>query len=231
MLIFLITVLGFVPFAFDPTGPQFRCQVTGLLILTSVNFRWIVTQRLPSVPYLTSLDKYAIGSLLFLVLFCVWHSLIGSSLLINIHQNEDKGELRKRIDTYLLFGSASIFLFYNFFYIFWFLKMYKSIKKFHNFSVGEVQKSAKRKDEYERSNDTNNPSSSPGSGNKATTTPLASNENKSNKNLDHQQSTNSNYLNKPSNMKKSRNEKESSPMEPIRGKNTSAINFTDLPKP
>lgn len=67
MLIFLITVLGFVPFAFDPNGPQFRCQVTGLLILTSVNFRWIVTQRLPSVPYLTSLDKYAIGSLLFLV--------------------------------------------------------------------------------------------------------------------------------------------------------------------
>ena len=69
MLIFLITVLGFVPFAFDPNGPQFRCQVTGLLILTSVNFRWIVTQRLPSVPYLTSLDKYAIGSLLFLVSF------------------------------------------------------------------------------------------------------------------------------------------------------------------
>ncbi len=53
MLVFLITVLGFVPFSFAPDGPQFRCQVTGLLLLTSVNFRWIVTQRLPSVPYLT----------------------------------------------------------------------------------------------------------------------------------------------------------------------------------
>ena len=61
MLIFLITVLGFVPFAFSPESPQFRCQVTGLLLLTSVNFRWIVTQRLPSVAYLTSLGKYELN--------------------------------------------------------------------------------------------------------------------------------------------------------------------------
>ena len=66
----LILNLGFVPFSFDPASPTLRCQVTGLLILTSVNFRWVMTQRLPSVSYLTTFDKYGIGCLLFLVSFC-----------------------------------------------------------------------------------------------------------------------------------------------------------------
>ena len=122
MLIFLITILGFVPFAFDPAAPQFRAQVTGLLLLTSVNFRWIVTQRLPSVPYLTSLDKYAIGSLLFLVCFCVWHSLIGSAIITTTN--------KKNIDAYVLYGLAGLFFIYNFGYIMWFVKMNRTIQKF-----------------------------------------------------------------------------------------------------
>ena len=122
MLIFLITILGFVPFAFDPAAPQFRAQVTGLLLLTSVNFRWIVTQRLPSVPYLTSLDKYAIGSLLFLVCFCVWHSLIGSSIITTTN--------RKMIDTYVLYGLAALFVLYNLVYVIWFVKMHRTIQNF-----------------------------------------------------------------------------------------------------
>jgi hypothetical protein len=61
MLIFFISILGFVPFSFTYTAPHFRIQTTCLLILSSVNFRWIVTQKLPSVSYLTTLDKYAIG--------------------------------------------------------------------------------------------------------------------------------------------------------------------------
>ncbi|RNA09125.1 gamma aminobutyric acid receptor subunit [Brachionus plicatilis] len=100
MLIFLITMLGFVPFAFDSDKPQFRCQVTGLLLLTSVNFRWVITQRLPSVPYLTSLDKYAIGSLLYLVLFCVWHSIIGSNIITS------DGKQKEDIDHYVLMSKS-----------------------------------------------------------------------------------------------------------------------------
>lgn len=136
MLIFLITTLGFVPFAFDPNGPQFRCQVTGLLILTSVNFRWVVTQRLPSVPYLTSLDKYAIGSLFHLVFFCIWHSIIGSDQLAS------DGPTKKQFDVYFLFGATTLFLFYNIFNIFWFLKMSRQIKKFLNDGQAEAKKIA-----------------------------------------------------------------------------------------
>ena len=147
MLIFLITVLGFVPFAFDPAGPQFRCQVTGLLLLTSVNFRWIVTQRLPSVPYLTSLDKYAIGSLLVLVLFCVWHSIIGSQLFAY------DTTTRKSIDSYVLYGAAAFYFLYNLFYIFWFIIMFRTIKKFQKDGLRDKEQQAveiARENERER---------------------------------------------------------------------------------
>lgn len=140
MLIFLITMLGFVPFAFDSDKPQFRCQVTGLLLLTSVNFRWVITQRLPSVPYLTSLDKYAIGSLLYLVLFCVWHSIIGSNIITN------DGNKREDIDHYVLLGSMSFCFIYNSCYLVWFLKMSKSIKKFQSEGLREAADQAKSRD-------------------------------------------------------------------------------------
>ena len=93
--------------------------------------------RLPSVPYLTSLDKYAIGSLLYLVLFCVWHSVIGSNVIT------DNIEFRKAIDSYVLIGSAILYFLYNFFYIAWFLKMHRAIKKFQNESIIATKSAAK----------------------------------------------------------------------------------------
>jgi len=68
LMIFFVSSLGFVPFSFDLANHHLRIQVTSLLILTAVNFRWVVTQRLPPVSYLTQLDKYAIVTLMFLVL-------------------------------------------------------------------------------------------------------------------------------------------------------------------
>jgi hypothetical protein len=147
MLVFLITALGFVPFAFDPGAPQFRCQVTGLLLLTSVNFRWIVTQRLPSVGYLTSLDKYAIGSLLCLVLFCVWHSLIGSSMIAS------DADSRKYIDKIVLISAACFYLLYNLFCIVWFVRMHRTIKKFQDESELLAAKAAAIRSENRRKKD------------------------------------------------------------------------------
>ena len=123
MLVFLITTLGFTPFSFAQGSPQFRCQVTGLLILTSVNFRWSITQRLPCVSYLTSLDKYAIGCLTTLVLFCIWHSLIGSEVITS------SSTTRKSIDEYFLIASACTYALFNFIFIVWFIKMNLTINK------------------------------------------------------------------------------------------------------
>lgn len=144
MLIFLITALGFVPFAFDPGVPQFRCQVTGLLLLTSVNFRWIVTQRLPSVAYLTSLDKYAIGSLLCLVLFCIWHSIIGSDLITG-----EKCQ-QKKIDSYVLIAATTFYLLYNLFCAVWFVRRSRTIKKFQKESEMLAARAAQIRDEYKQ---------------------------------------------------------------------------------
>jgi hypothetical protein len=108
MLIFLVSVLGFVPFSFSISNIQFRIQVTSLLILTSVNFRWIVTQRIPNVSYLTTLDKYAIGALIFLVVLCAWHSIIGSSV---IYDNDIIN--KQRVDAVALYVLAFAYVIYH----------------------------------------------------------------------------------------------------------------------
>ena len=77
-LIFLITLCSLTLFAIDPKVPQSRFQSTITLILTSVSFKWVINRSLPTVSYLTSLDKYSSVSIFFLFLVCVWHSIVGS---------------------------------------------------------------------------------------------------------------------------------------------------------
>ena len=111
MLIFIITALGFVPFSINASKPHFRMSVAGVLILTQVNFRWIITQRIPSVGYLTSIDKFAIGNLFFLVAFALWHSIIGSTLF------DEDNDNRTKLDLYGLYGFSGAFTFYTLFAI------------------------------------------------------------------------------------------------------------------
>jgi len=120
MLIFMISGLGFVPFSFAAYSPHFRIQTTCLLILSSVNFRWIVTSRLPTVSYLTTLDLYAIGALVFLVLLCCWHAIIGTFLLNDIMDTP----LRIEIDFYALYVISSVYVIFHVVYIIFFLIKY-----------------------------------------------------------------------------------------------------------
>lgn len=71
------------PFSFSVTSPNTRIGSTVMLILSSINFKIAVTTRLPTVSYLTVLDKYAITALIYLAVLCVYHSIIGSSLFSN----------------------------------------------------------------------------------------------------------------------------------------------------
>ena len=99
-------------------------SVGGVLILTQVNFRWIITQRIPSVPYLTTIDKYAIGNLFFLVGFAFWHAIIGSTMFSSYTSND-----RNTIDTYGLIAFAIAFLLYTGFHIVKIMIMKKEIDK------------------------------------------------------------------------------------------------------
>ena len=67
-LIFLITISGLTIFSVDCNLPQNRLQTTYTILLTSVSFKWVINRSLPTVSYLTSLDKYAITSIFFLIL-------------------------------------------------------------------------------------------------------------------------------------------------------------------
>lgn len=112
MLIFLISILGFVPFSISCKLPHFRISTTCLLILSSINFRWIVTQKLPTVSYLTTLDKYAIGALIFLVLLCVWHAFIGSEMFLGFTLDTIIA-----IDQFALSSIGVLYILFHFVYI------------------------------------------------------------------------------------------------------------------
>ena len=77
-LIFVITSSALTIFSVDCKLPQNRLQITFIILLTSVSFKWVINRYLPTVSYLTSLDTYAIVSILYICLLCVWHSLIGN---------------------------------------------------------------------------------------------------------------------------------------------------------
>ncbi|CAF1500714.1 unnamed protein product [Adineta steineri] len=53
-----------------------RLQVTCTLILTSITFRWTVNRSLPTISYLTSLDKYGLLCIFNLFFHSIWHSTI-----------------------------------------------------------------------------------------------------------------------------------------------------------
>lgn len=46
-------------------------------MLTSVSFKWVINRYLPTVSYLTSLDKYSIFGTTFLCTMSIWHGVVG----------------------------------------------------------------------------------------------------------------------------------------------------------
>ena len=96
-------------------------SVAGVLILTQVNFRWLITQRIPSVSYLTSIDKFAIGNLFIQILFAIWHAIIGSTLF-----SSDE-TVQSTTDSYALYGLGGIFTLYTLFHTFKILWRFKLI--------------------------------------------------------------------------------------------------------
>ena len=86
--------------------------------------RWIFTQRLPSVAYLTSLDQYSIGSLLLLVFYNCWHAFISTNVI------SDEKNRRREMDSYVLIVLSIFYLLFNIFFLTWFVKQYKNNKNF-----------------------------------------------------------------------------------------------------
>jgi hypothetical protein len=74
----LITILTLTLFIIDVESADKRITGTFKLILTLFTFKIVTSKTLPSISYLTSLDKYQIINILYLGMCCAWHSIIAS---------------------------------------------------------------------------------------------------------------------------------------------------------
>lgn len=119
-LIFLITVSSLTIFSVGCKLPQNRLQTTFTLLLTSVSFKWVINRSLPTVSYLTSLDQYAIVSIFYICLLCIWHSVVGSFW---------EPAVAIDLDRWLLIAFAGLFIFYHLVFFGWVLYAYVKIWK------------------------------------------------------------------------------------------------------
>lgn len=75
LVIFLILGLSFTSFSVEADAPADRLSVTVTLLLTAVAFKFVVSSSLPTISYLTLLDKYVLWSLIFQCLMVVQNAV------------------------------------------------------------------------------------------------------------------------------------------------------------
>ncbi|XP_028408118.1 uncharacterized protein LOC114530711 [Dendronephthya gigantea] len=73
----LIMSLTFCSFSVDVDSPEDRLSVTLTLLLTSVAFKFVVSQSLPNVSYLTCLDQYVISCMIIQCIIAVLNAIGG----------------------------------------------------------------------------------------------------------------------------------------------------------
>lgn len=76
LVMMFICTLIFTTFTVDQNLPQSRMQLSFILLLSNITFKFTVNQTLPKVSYLTYLDKYILISMAILCLVCVWHAVV-----------------------------------------------------------------------------------------------------------------------------------------------------------
>ena len=76
--IVLVTFASLAPFVIDIRISQSRLTSTCTLMLTSVGIRWTIVRLLPTVSYLTSLDKYSLASMFIITMELLYHATMGA---------------------------------------------------------------------------------------------------------------------------------------------------------
>ncbi|CAD5124063.1 DgyrCDS12366 [Dimorphilus gyrociliatus] len=111
VVMMFICSLAFATFTVDYKLPQNRLQLTFILLLTTVTFKFVVNQSLPKISYLTYLDKYILTSMTILISICVWHAIVPKLGL----DDEDSEEA----DKIALGVLGAIYLVFHIFFGFW----------------------------------------------------------------------------------------------------------------
>ena len=117
-LIFLITISSLAVFSVNCSLPQNRLQTSCTMLLTSVTFKWITNRSLPTVSYMTSLDKYSLGCIILVSLQCIWHGVIGF-----LNHTEGKClEQYAKFDLFAFIVTCSLFCLLNISFIIIFIR-------------------------------------------------------------------------------------------------------------
>lgn len=72
--LFFVTATIFVSFTQDVDSVASRLSTCATTLLTSINFRFVIHNYLPNVPYSTYLDLYSMSSIVFITLVFGWHA-------------------------------------------------------------------------------------------------------------------------------------------------------------
>ncbi|XP_052796254.1 uncharacterized protein LOC128228793 [Mya arenaria] len=76
VIVNLLSIFAFTTFAVDPTLTQNRLQLSFILILAGISFRFVTNQSMPKISYLTHLDRYVLISMMFAGFICFWHAVV-----------------------------------------------------------------------------------------------------------------------------------------------------------
>lgn len=82
-LIFLIALSSLSIFSIRCHLNASRLQIACTLLLTLVTFKWVINRTLPTVSYMTNLDKYQTVSMLLICGQIMWYAVISSVIHID----------------------------------------------------------------------------------------------------------------------------------------------------
>jgi len=105
---FLITLMSVTTFSVPLEDVSDRCGVILTLVLTSVAYKFIVSQGLPKISYCTFLDSYVMISFLFLTFIALGVSFVG---YVNMHISEEDANA---MDKVFFHKSVSFFFIWHF---------------------------------------------------------------------------------------------------------------------
>lgn len=76
VIVNLLTIFAFTTFAVSPNLVQNRLQLSFILMLAGISFRFVTNQSIPKISYLTHLDRYVLVSMMFSGFITFWHAIL-----------------------------------------------------------------------------------------------------------------------------------------------------------
>ena len=133
--VFLITLASLTPFSLEIDNTHSRLATTCTLIFTSVGTRFTIGRLLPTVSYLTELDKYSIESLFIITVELCYHAFMGAIINNSSNKSESFKNNVRHFDTFFFSFFCLLILIKESILFKWYLNVRKYRKKVASFQI------------------------------------------------------------------------------------------------